>query len=121
MTADSNGLIQSNVVYDGQGAGYTTESGNETANSWIGNIGIAISGNQSPGLNDGRDGTVFWLLGFDHFVRDNVAADGINPFPHIVSGSGYELIWFPASTATTAVPAFPAGGRERSHPGETRQ
>jgi hypothetical protein len=110
------GLIQSNVVYDGQGAGYSTETGNETGNVWIGNIGIAIVGNVSSGLNDGRDGTIFWLLGFDHFVRDNVAADGIGTFQHIVSGTGYQFVWFNASTANTAIPAFP--GADESDPSQ---
>lgn len=100
------GLVQGNVVFNGQGAGIVTEDGNESYNEFLGNFAAAIEGNQNPRDTDGRDGSVFWFHGFNHIVRDNVAADGINRFQGIVTGQGYDFIWPPASRADTRIPLY---------------
>lgn len=100
------GLIQANVVFDGQGAGYTTEDGNEWRNAFIGNIGIGIIGRASPRENDGRAGEIFWFKGFHHIVRGNVATSGQGRQQEIVAGCGYKFFWTAATTATTRVPKF---------------
>lgn len=100
------GLIQANVVFNGTGAGIVTEDGNESYNEFVGNFAAAIEGNQNPRDTDGRDGSVFWFKGFNHVIRDNVAANGINRFQGIVTGSGYNFTWPPASTRSTRIPLF---------------
>jgi hypothetical protein len=100
------GLIQGNTVYNGQGAGIVTEDGNESYNEFLGNFAAAIVGDENPRDNDGRDGSVFWLHGWNSILRDNVAANGINHFQGAVPGSGYNFIWSAASTRNTPVPLF---------------
>ncbi len=100
------GLIQGNVVVDGTGSGIVTEDGDESENEFAGNFGAAIRGDVNPRNTDGRDGSVFWFRGFNHILRDNVAANGINGSQGIVTGSGYNFMWPPASRADTAIPLF---------------
>jgi hypothetical protein len=98
------GLIQGNTVYNGAGAGIVTEEGHESYNEFVENFVMAIQGDVNPRDNDGRDGSVFWFTGFNHIVRNNVAANGINRSQGTVSGSGYNFWWPAASTANTRIP-----------------
>ena len=100
------GLIQGNVVYKGTGAGVVTEEGNESYNEFVENFVMAIQGDVNPRDNDGRDGSVFWFSGFNHSIRNNVAANGVGTHQGIVSGAGYNF-WCPAaSTANTRIPLY---------------
>jgi hypothetical protein len=77
------GLIQDNVVYNWDGAGIVTESGNETGNVFEHNFVVRIEGDGTrPGAvsqvaqgNGGNEGLGFWFRGPGNIVRDNVAAD----------------------------------------------
>ncbi len=100
------GLIQDNVVFNGQGAGIVTEDGNESYNEFAGNFVVAIQGDVNPRDTDGRDGSAFWFHGFNHHVQNNVAANAINHNQFNVSGSGYNFFWPPASTRSTRVPLY---------------
>lgn len=84
-----HGLIHDNVVFNGLGAGIITEDGNESYNEFVRNFGVGIFGDVSPRDQDGRDGSIFWFHGFNHIVRDNVAANGVNHSQNIVNGSGF--------------------------------
>lgn len=86
------GLIDSNVVYDIEGASIITEEGNEKENQFINNfavkVGNMITSKYSPryggvagigrplGFADfGYEGSAFWFTGNDDYVTDNVAAN----------------------------------------------
>jgi hypothetical protein len=99
------GLVQDNVVFNGWGAGFVTEDGNESFNEFVHNFGVGILGDENPRNTDGRDGSVFWFAGFNHGVRDNVAANAINHFQGIVNGSGYNFFVQPAGQ-NVRIPLF---------------
>lgn len=99
------GLIKGNTVYKGTGAGIVTEDGNESYNEFIENFVMAIEGDVNPRNNDGRDGSVFWFTGFNHIIRNNVAANGINRSQGS-SGSGYNIWWTAGSSANTQIPLY---------------
>jgi hypothetical protein len=99
------GLVQDNVVFKGLGAGFVTEDGNESHNEFVRNFGLAITGDVNPRDTDGRDGSIFWFAGFNHIVRDNVAANAINHFQGIVNGAGYNFV-VPAAGLVTRIPLF---------------
>jgi hypothetical protein len=99
------GLVQDNVVYHGWGAGFVTEDGNESFNEFVRNFGLGIFGHQNPRDTDGRDGSIFWFAGFNHRLRDNVAANAVNRFQGIVNGSGYNFV-VPAAGLTVRIPLF---------------
>ncbi|MGD9719616.1 MAG: G8 domain-containing protein [Pirellulales bacterium] len=77
----SYGLLDGNVVYDAQGAGFVTEEGEEIQNLFRNNITIRIVGTRSDGKegtaeNDyGRGGSGFWFRRGGNQVVGNVAAD----------------------------------------------
>jgi G8 domain len=100
------GLIQQNVVYRGTGAGIVTEDGNESYNELVGNFAMAIEGTANPRNNDGRDGSVFWFTGFNHRLRNNVAANGIGKHQGLVAGSGYNFWWPAGSSMNTRIPLY---------------
>jgi G8 domain len=54
------GLIQGNVVFNGEGGGYVTEDGSESYNEWVHNFGVGIWGDVNQREGDGRDGSIFW-------------------------------------------------------------
>jgi hypothetical protein len=99
------GLVRDNVVFNGWGAGYVTEDGNESATEFTHNFGLAIFGDENPRNTDGRDGSIFWFSGFSHIVRDNVAANAVNRSQAIVNGSGYNF-WVPAAGLNARLPLF---------------
>src|SRR2546425_4153403 len=86
-----DGLIRDNVVFNGEGAGFVTGDGNESYNEFVHNFGLAIFGDVAPRSQDGRDGSIFWFHGFNHIVRDNVAANAVNHHQDIVNGSGFNF------------------------------
>jgi G8 domain len=100
------GLIQHNVIFDGQGAGYVAENGSESYNEFVHNFGVGIVGDVNPREGDGRDGSIFWFSGFNHRLRDNVAANAVNHFQQIVAGSGYNFVWPVVSQADTRIPLY---------------
>jgi hypothetical protein len=99
------GLIRENVVFNGWGAGFVTEDGNESANEFVHNFGLAIFGDENPRNMDGRDGSIFWFSGFNHVVRDNVAANAVNRSQAIVNGAGFNF-WTPAAGLNARLPLF---------------
>src|SRR5262249_32982217 len=100
------GLISGNVLYNWAGAGLVTLDGNESFNVIEKNFAMAVRGDENPRNNNGLDGAVYWLHGWNNYVRDNVAADGHGNFQGIVAGSGFNLFNEPASRADRRVPLF---------------
>jgi hypothetical protein len=90
----SYGLVDRNVVYDGQGAGIVTEDGTEIGNAISNNISIRMQGTYQDGKdgtleNDfGRGGVGFWFRRGGNLIVGNVAAD--NTYAGFVI-SGYNL------------------------------
>ncbi len=78
----SYGLIEKNVVYDAQGAGFATENGAEVYNVFRDNIAIRIVGTMEDGDSGteqgdyGRGGSGFWFRRGGNTIVGNVAADG---------------------------------------------
>jgi hypothetical protein len=78
----SYGLLQDNVIYDAQGAGFVTCAGSEIGNQFTNNITISIQGTYSDGSASGpaqgdfaRGGSGFWFRRGGNMVAGNVAAD----------------------------------------------
>ncbi len=77
----SFGLLQGNVVYDAQGAGFVTEDGSEIGNLFKNNITIRIQGTHEDGKygtdegDYGRGGSGFWFRRAGNTITGNVAAD----------------------------------------------
>lgn len=77
----SYGLVNENVVYDAQGAGFVTEDGSEIENVFRDNIAIRIVGTHFDGYSGtqegdyGRGGSGFWFRRGGNLVAGNVAAD----------------------------------------------
>ncbi len=75
------GLLDGNVIYNAQGAGFVTEEGTEIGNIFSNNITIRMQGTGSDGKdgtqqNDyGRGGSGFWFRRGGNTVTGNVAAD----------------------------------------------
>lgn len=81
-THDSSfGLLEDNVVYDAEGAGFVTEDGSEFGNMFRDNITIRIQGTHEDGKEGntatdyGRGGSGFWFRRSGNYVIGNVAAD----------------------------------------------
>jgi len=77
----SYGLLQGNVVYNAQGAGFVTEEGSEIGNVFRSNITIRIQGTHDDGKSGtqtddyGRGGSGFWFRRGGNTITGNVAAD----------------------------------------------
>jgi len=77
----SYGLLQNNVIYRAQGAGFVTEEGSEIYNEFLNNITIRIQGTSLDGKigtqedDYGRGGSGFWFRYGGNAVVGNVAAD----------------------------------------------
>jgi hypothetical protein len=77
----SYGLLQNNVIYGAQGAGFVTEEGTEVNNVFNDNITIRIQGTQKDGKNGtaaddyARGGDGFWFRRDGNTITGNVAAD----------------------------------------------
>jgi hypothetical protein len=77
----SFGLVDRNVVYDAQGAGFVTEDGSEVENTFSSNIAIRIQGTHEDGKSGtlegdyGRGGVGFWFRRGGNEITGNVAAD----------------------------------------------
>ena len=77
----SFGLLENNVVYEAQGAGFVTEDGSEIGNVFRNNITIRIQGTRTDGKEGtldgdyGRGGVGFWFRRAGNQVIGNVAAD----------------------------------------------
>ena len=77
----SYGLLDRNVVYDAQGAGFVTEEGSEIGNTFSNNIAIRIQGTHDDGKDGtaagdyGRGGVGFWFRHGGNSVIGSVAAD----------------------------------------------
>lgn len=77
----SYGLLDRNVVYDAQGAGFVTEDGSEIENVFSQNIAIRIQGTHQDGKSGteegdyGRGGVGFWFRRSGNDVSGNVAAN----------------------------------------------
>lgn len=107
------GLIDRNVAYNGQGAGFVTEDGTEIGNVFSNNIAIRMQGTHNDGKdgtaeNDyGRGGSGFWFRNGGNIVVGNVAAN--NTYAGFVF-DGYN------NTETFLLPAF--RGANKHEPGE---
>ncbi len=77
----SFGLLERNVVYDADGAGFVTEDGSEIGNAFRNNIAIRIVGTMQDGkagTQEGdyaRGGSGFWFRRSGNQIVGNVAAD----------------------------------------------
>ncbi len=77
----SYGLIDKNVVFQAQGAGFATESGAEVHNVFSNNIAIGVVGTMRDGdiateaSDFGRGGSGFWFRRGGNTIVGNVAAD----------------------------------------------
>ena len=109
----SYGLLQNNVVYRAQGAGFVTEEGSEINNSFLDNITIRIQGTSNDGKsgtqeNDyARGGSGFWFRYGGNAVVGNVAADS--------TYAGFVIDGYYGDT-TFVLPNFP--GADPSQPGQ---
>jgi hypothetical protein len=86
----SFGVLEDNVVYGAQGAGFTTEDGSEIGNRFIHNFVVGMRGTSSDGElgnptdfpnpeqnppTQGTGGSGFWFRRMGNIVQDNVATD----------------------------------------------
>lgn len=79
----SYGVLEDNVIFAAQGAGFVTEEGTEVGNRFIHNITISMRGNSQDdhdglqvGVDDyARGGEGFWFRRMGNIVRDNVSTD----------------------------------------------
>lgn len=107
------GLIDRNVAYDAQGAGFVTEDGTEINNVFSNNIAIRIQGTHIDGKEGtqagdyGRGGSGFWFRNGGNIVVGNVAAN--NTYAGFVI-DGYN------NSDTFLLPAF--RGAEKNEPGQ---
>jgi len=101
------GLIRENVIYNWNGACLATVDGNSSFNVIERNFAMAAFGDDNPRDNTGLDGSVFWFHGFNNYVRDNVAANGVCGHQGIVAGSGFNFYSPPAFPQNERVPRFP--------------
>ena len=83
-----NGMIQDNIVYDVEGAGFMTEDGSESGNRFERNLACKVRGGRGIGrggiiadedyakrriIDTGLDGSGFWFRGGDNYVYGNYA------------------------------------------------
>lgn len=107
------GLIDRNVAYDAQGAGFVTEDGTEIGNVFSNNIAIRMQGTHIDGKNGtetgdyGRGGSGFWFRNAGNIVVNNVAAN--NTYAGFVI-DGYN------NSEMLLLPAF--RGAEKHQPGQ---
>jgi hypothetical protein len=92
------GLVSDNVVFDVDGAGLVTESGNEYRNVITGNFVAYVEGSGfnpndsrvTKGQSFGHEGAGYWLRETQNYINDNVAANvqwaGAVIFPYPLSG-----------------------------------
>lgn len=80
--ASNGNTLRNTIAYDGQGAGYMTETGTEADNVFDRNLCILVSGGKQfnagmghPG-GSGADGTCFWMHGPRNILTSNVAMNG---------------------------------------------
>jgi hypothetical protein len=92
------GLIQDNVGVNGEGGGFVTEDGSESYNEFRHNFCVGVRGDGDPRAEDGRDGSGFWFMGFNHIVRDNVASASVGLGQAIVAGAGFNYTRHSAGT-----------------------
>jgi hypothetical protein len=109
------GLIDSNVVYNAQGAGIVTEDGTEIGNLFRDNITIRMQGTHEDGKygtdegDYGRGGSGFWFRAGGNLVIGNVAAD--STYAGFVI-DGYFLDSFVLPNYRGAVKHIPGQGTE---------
>lgn len=113
-THDSSfGLLEDNVIYDAEGAGFVTEDGSETGNMFRDNITIRIQGTHEDGKEGNtatdyaRGGSGFWFRRAGNFVLGNVAAD--STYAGFVIDGYFDL-------SSVVVPA--ARGVDKHEPGQ---
>ncbi|SEN74507.1 G8 domain-containing protein [Nitrosomonas marina] len=103
------GLIDSNVVYDTEGASFITEEGNEKENRFTNNFAVksgtiitslyeprygGVAGTDRPlGFADfGYEGSAYWFTGNDNYLLGNVAANAA--FAGVMYNSRPSGFWF---------------------------
>lgn len=107
------GLIDRNVAYNAQGAGFVTEDGTEVYNQFSNNIAIRMQGTHVDGKEGteagdyGRGGSGFWFRRGGNIVVNNVSAD--NTYAGFVIDSYFNL-------DLLMLPAF--RGAEKHEPGQ---
>lgn len=74
------GLVQNNVMYDFLGAGLFTEDGSESFNVIERNFISNMSGLEGNEMKSGQAADPFWFHSPTNYIRDNVAANGINGY-----------------------------------------
>ncbi len=96
------GLIEENIAYDVNGAGFVTEDGSETGNRFVRNFVAAVHGSgleidaRERGQGVGHEGSGFWLGSDNNELVGNVVAGA--------RASGYALF---RTENSVSIPAFP--------------
>lgn len=96
------GLIEENIAYDVDGAGFVTEDGSETGNRFVRNFVAGVHGSglepdaRQRGQGVGHEGSGFWLGSDNNQVIGNVVAG--------VRAAGYALF---RTEKSVAIPPFP--------------
>ena len=85
------GLIEDNFLYNWAGAGLIATDGGETRNVIADNF--AMRGIGSGDRDGNNSGFGFWFRGPNNFVRDNVAANFINPTRESAYGLKYYMVY----------------------------
>jgi hypothetical protein len=101
------GLVQDNVVYNYNGAGFATEDGSESFNVFDHNFALRGMGEPNDSVSEARmamgtEGVGFWFRGPNNYVRNNVAANYQNPTTEAAYGFAYQLRFL----GNIAVPNF---------------
>jgi hypothetical protein len=90
-----HGLIQGNFLYNWQGAGLATVSGNESYNVIADNIVIRGRGvgDRAGSDNPGDEGSAYWFRGANNYVRDNVGANYLGEQAEAAYGFKFYLVY----------------------------
>ena len=105
--ASHYGLVQDNVVYNYNGAGFATEDGSESFNVFDHNFALRGIGEPNDSVSEARmamgtEGVGFWFRGPNNYVRNNVAANYQNPTTEGAYGFAYQFRFL----GNIAVPNF---------------
>jgi hypothetical protein len=101
------GLVQDNVVYNYNGAGFATEDGSESFNVFDHNFALRGMGEPNNSVSEARmamgtEAVGFWFRGPNNYVRNNVAANYQNSTTEAAYGFAYQLRFL----GNIAVPNF---------------
>jgi hypothetical protein len=98
------GMVRDNVVYNTRGAGFVTEDGTESFNTFDHNFALRIegSGDFAPrsgyggaAPDPGGEGAGFWFRGPNNYIRNNVAANA-DAFGFGLAAGALDVVHIPA-------------------------